>query len=259
MKNSEIVEYSKQIDLYLKGKLNRKAIDVLWISFLKNPVLYDYFETELHLKSLIQKSQKRKDLAEKIAAGRLKWRRRVVYFSVAAVMLYIAFIGFNQLFVQDSTTIDQIALSIIEPGEMVAGTILRSDENSAVLLEVELNRAIAEAFNQQYESSINRLNSLNHDLLTETQKIMVQLNLGILHFNNQEFGLAESYFQNVVDSGSVTATLEEQARWYLANSYLKSGRIDDARTEAAKVLLFEGKYQSKADEFLNKTKELNPM
>lgn len=259
MKNSEIVEYSKQIDAYLKGELDRDAIDTLWISFLRNPVLYDYFEIELHLKNMILKSQKKKEQAEWIVAGRLKWRRSVVYASVAAVLLYITFIGFNRIFVQDSTTIDQIALSIIEPGEMVAGSIFRSEENSGFGLVVELNRAIAEAFNQQYESSIYRLSSLKHDELTEKQVIMINLNLGILHFNIQEFEIAQSYFQNVVESGSVTTTYEEQARWYLANSYLKKGEIDNARSEAMKVSYFEGKYQTKADEFLLKTRDLNPI
>lgn len=255
MKNNEIVEYSKKIDSYLRGELDRKAIDLLWISFMKNPVLYEYFEIELHLKNVIKKTQKKKVTGVKVAGNRQSWQRKAVYALMAAVFLFVMFIGVQKLLLKEGTTMDHIALSKIEPGEMAAGAIFRSDENGEILLELELSRAVSEAFNHNYEAAMNRLYSLNHKKLSETQMVMIHLNLGILYFNSREYDKAEIRFLNVIESDGVAEIYEEQARWYLANTYLITGNIEEARTEARKVSLIEGRYQTKADQFLHKMEQ----
>ena len=42
----------QQIERYMKGKLNQKEFDVLWIGLLFSPEWYEYFEKELHLTAL---------------------------------------------------------------------------------------------------------------------------------------------------------------------------------------------------------------
>ena len=44
----------KQIERYIRGKLTPAEIDQLWIEFIKDPELYQYFITELHLVALIK-------------------------------------------------------------------------------------------------------------------------------------------------------------------------------------------------------------
>lgn len=43
------VKIQQQIESYIKGELQTNEIDQLWVSFLKSPEWFDYFETELHL------------------------------------------------------------------------------------------------------------------------------------------------------------------------------------------------------------------
>lgn len=45
------------IDAYLNHQLTRKEIDILWVRFLQNPAWFEYFEIDLHLRSVINKSQ----------------------------------------------------------------------------------------------------------------------------------------------------------------------------------------------------------
>ena len=45
----------QRIEKYIRGKLNQDEIDQLWVEFLKDPEWYSIFETDLHLRVLINK------------------------------------------------------------------------------------------------------------------------------------------------------------------------------------------------------------
>ena len=51
-------EMHKQIERYIKGKLTPDQIDELWIEFIKDPELYDYFNTYLHLIAIARSQNK---------------------------------------------------------------------------------------------------------------------------------------------------------------------------------------------------------
>jgi hypothetical protein len=44
----------RTIELYIMGKLNPDRVDELWVEFLKEPVLFEYFDTLLHLSLLLK-------------------------------------------------------------------------------------------------------------------------------------------------------------------------------------------------------------
>lgn len=252
MKNSEIIEYSRQIDSYLKGKLRRDEIDDLWLEFLKKPELYDYFEIELHLKNLILKNQS--DVLDR--KGSWVVERKLVYLAIVAAALFLVVIGLNHLIFNQTGSVEGFALSTIDPSEMVAANILRSDDQFANIAEVEMNRAIADAYNRKYEDSIERLHTLLQTGLNESQKVLVEMNLGILNYNLKEFETAEHHFLNVLNgSGWASTTYSERALWFLANNYLQLDRLFDARSSARKVADLEGNYQTEAEELLIRTEK----
>jgi len=45
-------EDQERIEKYVKGELSTDQIDELWIKFIQDPELYDYFNTYLHLIAL---------------------------------------------------------------------------------------------------------------------------------------------------------------------------------------------------------------
>lgn len=44
------ITIQNKIERYISGNLAEKEIDDLWVEFIKDPELYEYFETYLHLK-----------------------------------------------------------------------------------------------------------------------------------------------------------------------------------------------------------------
>jgi tetratricopeptide (TPR) repeat protein len=247
MKNNEIIEYSRKIDSYLNGRLGRDEIDELWLDFLKKPELYDYFEIELHLKNLILKNQR--DVLDK--KGNRSVERQVVYLVIVAAALFLVVFGLNHLIFNQAGSIERLAITSIDTNELVASNILRSDDQFTDLAEVEMNRAIADAYNQNYEDSITRLHTLLQTGLNESQKVIIEMNLGILNYNLKEFETAENHFLNVLNGSSWASEIySEQAWWYLANNFLQMNRLFEARRAARKVADFEGSYQPEAEELL---------
>lgn len=250
MNNSEIIEYSKQIDSYLKGRLQRDEIDALWLKFLKKPELFDYFEIELHLRNLILKNQRGVLYRDES----LMVDRKVKYLVIVAVAIFLVVFSWHHQINNQTGTVESFALSHIDPTEMVAANILRSDDQFSVLAEVEMNRAIADAYNHNYEASIERLHALLQTGLNDSQKVLIEMNLGILNYNLQKFEIAEHHFLNVLSgSGSAIVSYSEHAWWFLANNYLQLGRLNEARSAARNVVDFNGKYQSDAEELLYRT------
>jgi len=41
----------KKIEAYILGDMSDQEIDLLWIEFLRDPEWYDFFETELSIRS----------------------------------------------------------------------------------------------------------------------------------------------------------------------------------------------------------------
>ncbi len=263
MNNSDIIECSKQIDSYVKGKLGHDEIDALWLKFLKNPVLYEYFEIELHLRSLILKNQTEDILTDaghlrnKSLSRKRKRNRKLVYLAIAAAAAMVLIIfSLNQFLVSYSDTPDKIALPTIEANEMVAFNIHRSDDQVAFTIEIEMNWAIADAYNREYQMAKERLTSLLQVQINELQRVMIELNLGITNYNLRDYHAAEHNFLNVLHSQKwANEAFREKTWWYLANNYLKMGRVVEAREAAANAAGFGGQYQRKSQDILRKTEK----
>lgn len=50
------IEMQQAIENYILGKLTQQEIDQLWIKFLKAPEWFNYFLTEIHLRSVVMKT-----------------------------------------------------------------------------------------------------------------------------------------------------------------------------------------------------------
>lgn len=49
----------KRIEAYILGNLSENEIDLLWMAFIQDAELYQYFETELMLRSKVSQSGKK--------------------------------------------------------------------------------------------------------------------------------------------------------------------------------------------------------
>lgn len=247
MKNKEKIEISTKIDAYIRGNLSKREIDELWLLFLKNPSYYELFETELHLRNLIQKNRysggiiiRKKDRTTSIK----QW-----VMAIAATAIIVLTI---QIYLMDSTPgLDALALTSIPYNEMVAGNVERSDDDSIIRLETDLNRAMAVAYMLKEEDSLEMFRVLKDSVVNESQMIRIEFNMAILHYNRSEFELARDAFISVTNSEALDETYIEHAWWFLANTYLKMNDHEEAMEAILKVKLLDGKNSDLASTLLD--------
>lgn len=236
MKNKEAIEVSKQIDAYLRGKLSKREIDELWLLFLKTPKYYELFETELHLRNLIQKNRHAGGTIIRKRANKTRINQWVM--AAAATVIVVLTI---QFYVIDRTPdLDTLALTSISYNEMAAGNVVRSDDDHAINFESEMNRAAAAAHMLKKDESIEMFRELKRSVVNESQRGRIEFNMAILYYNSSEFELARDSFISVTNSDDVDEIYIERAWWFLANTYLKMNDQERAMEAVRKVKLLDG-------------------
>ena len=229
MKNKEAIEVSKRIDAYIRGKLSKSEIDELWLLFLKNPVYYELFETELHLKNLIQKHRYSGGLITPKSDG----YKKMIYWSLAAAATVIFILTFQYYFTDQNPELDYLALTSIVYHEMADGNTERSDDEHTTDVETDINRAVAVAYMLKEDESIELFRELMDSEVSESQRVRIQFNMAILYYNLSEYESARDSFISVTNSEAIDEIYLERAWWFLANTYLKLNN----QTEAMEAIL----------------------
>lgn len=246
-----MIEVSKQIDAYIRGNLSKREIDELWLQFLENPYYYQLFETELHLRNLIQKRWHSRGLI----IG--KWKRKIgmSYWitAVAATVFVVLSLYLNIL--DTAPALDTFAISTISYNEMAAGNVERTDDDYVKNIETDMNRAMAAAYMFKVTESIVMFNELKGFAVNESHRARIEFNLAILHYNRSEYELAKESFLTVINSNDIDEIYSERAWWFLANSYLKMNDQERAMKAILMVQLLNGKNREAASTLLNTLKK----
>ncbi len=82
-------------------------------------------------------------------------------------------------------------------------------------------------------------------------------NIGVLHYNSENYGKAESSFINALNNIQNDDILKEKTSWYLGNTYAKLGNFHQAHVILAKVINMNGIYEEKASDLLKKIDQHN--
>tara|TARA_R100001143_G_scaffold63267_1_gene69243 strand:- start:6188 stop:6952 length:765 start_codon:yes stop_codon:yes gene_type:complete len=247
MKNKEAIEVSKQIDAYIRGKLSTKEIDELWLLFLKNPNYYELFETELHLRNLIQKNRHAGGAIIEKRARKMRMYRWVV----AAAAMVIVVLTLQFYVIESTPGLDTLALNTISYSEMAAGNVDRSDEEYVINFETEFNRATAAAYMLKKDESIEMFIELKRSVINESQRGRIEFNLAILYYNSSEFELARDSFITVTNFEELDEIYIERAWWFLANTYLKLNDQENAIEAIRMVKLLDGNNREIATRLLD--------
>lgn len=253
MKDQEKIQQLQKIDLYIKGELSQDEIDELWKEFLKDPELYNWFETELHLQSLIKKRKKPSfsteeptpDSSQSILGANKVW----LYAAAAAIILAISlqFFTFEQI-----EPIPSLALSEIEQTNLIGSDVLRSEESRVADLDVAINDALATAYEGETAEAIDQFQDLLNESPNNQQRARIKMNLGILFYNSGEYESAQIHFKSITGNEAIEDYQQEKSWWFLGNTLLNLNQPRAAREAIFNAYSINGRYHSAALSLLKK-------
>lgn len=252
MKETEKIELLEKIDSYIKGRLSQEEIEDLWIEFLKYPDIFHYFETEVQIQDMI----KDRDIPESFQIDRVEEPKREAssykvwaYAAAAAVILALGL----QFFAiqQPGADTSRLALTEIELDEMIGSDIYRS-EDEILEFDMQINHAIAMAYNDSLDKAIKTFRELLEKDLNDRQLARAELNIGILLYNNGEYEEAKNHFERVIRLESVHESFIEKGWWLYGNALLNTGDVEGARDAVNLAYGMNGRFQKPALALLKK-------
>lgn len=254
MKEKEKIEILEKIDLYIRGKLTQEEIDELWKIFLQHPEYYDIFETEVHLKSLIDKGRKPQFSSEKndssnSTSATIHNYKGWLYAAAAAVILAL---GLQFFAIQQPDSIESFALAEIEQSHLIGADVLRSNSGETENLDVAINDALATAYEGETERAIGKFREILNQSPSDQQRARVEMNLGILLYNNGQFEIAKDHFESVTKIEGLEDHQSEKTWWFLGNTYLNLNQPREAREAIFNAYSMDGPFQSAALSLLKK-------
>lgn len=240
-----------QISRYINGELNDSDIERLWEEFLRDPELFEYFETELNLADLFQNKGYGSNTSESNIVGEPLYIRykKWIYSAAAAIILSL---GLQIFYMQDGDSLQSYALSEINTSEMMGADIYRAAPEDANSLDIEINQALSKALTDEIDESLRMFSELTTKRLSDEQKALVFLNLGILHYNKGDNEATVEQFNSVLNFENLPPFTEEKAWWFLGNAYLNVQDIERAREAVFETYTLNGKFEAQARALLIK-------
>jgi len=241
----------KQIARYINGELNDSEIDTLWEEFLRNPEMFEYFETELNLADLFRNKGYGSEISQSNLISEPKYvqYKKWIFASAAAILISL---GLQVFSVTDSDLISNYSLSEIPVTEMMGTDIYRAEIDDTNPLDIAINQALAKAFSNKSDESFYKFTELASQDLTDEQKTIVHLNLGILHYNRGEDQKSIEQFLSVLNIEELPRYTEEKAWWFMGNAYLNTQNVKRAREAVFSAYTMNGKFEAPALALLKK-------
>lgn len=246
--NSEIdLQFKEEVYLYLSGQLNQDEIDELWAEALEDGKKMNYLKTVANVKMFSGKNDLDTENDTHQNAGGYYLLHPKHYVAAALISVLIGVLAFISL----PTSNSSIAPKQINPIESVSIDYYRSGNSTSAVDDI-----IAEAVTTYNDGNIDEAYTLLNKHIEdgthgEEAKIALKLQLGKIHYNEEEYDKAQSLFTDIVTS-SETFNTKEKAMWFLANSYLQSSRVDseNALEVLEKISVMKGAHSRMAESML---------
>jgi len=251
-------EIYREITRYIDGDLSKEEVENLWAQFVDNPEYYKWFETELHLRDLAKKasesnihsihSDSEHDTPESF------WKSSTGWILAVAAAVLISF-GLQFFSTGDTIIYHPDSISQIDLNEMSGSDILRSEEDVSQTMDIEINRALASAYQDDPDGAIRKFRALLLQDPDPQQKARMELNLGILYYNMADYEQAKVFFESVAQTEAMNKFFTEKAWWFLGNAYLNLEMLEEAREAVNNAYTSGGRYVDPALSLLNKLDE----
>lgn len=230
----------QKIDDYVNGKLSAGEIEELWVEILDKPEYVEYISTLINVKDIMES---RKDSVS-------FWRKNRTWLgAIAALLAVVTIFGIIRFHTQN--LLDS-AVQKISSSELESPMATRSINEHFTKADSLLNQGYWEATNGNESKAVTYFNELALKSGNNADVAKAFFNLGILHYNSENYEKAESSFINALDHIKNDNILREKTTWYLGNTYIKLGELKQARQTLSKVYNMNGIYKEKASDLLNK-------
>lgn len=237
---------------FVDGNLTDSEVDELWAQLIGRPDDLDYLQTLAALKKMGDEGKfdhlydTEPNVIPLNAAreeSRLTFYERFKPYLVAASVLIIGFaILFNLL-----TSIQQPQTA--GPISMIEYEIERGVDNQTIL-ENYLQEAVSLAANGNLEAAFSQLDQASVLNLTAEQTIDLKMVRGAIQYNSQNYSDALLTFEGINTIEDIDRLSLEKSTWYLANTQLQLGMIDEAGNSMQEVIDLDGSFSRVAKQKL---------
>lgn len=244
MKNNQILR--DKVELFLDGKLNDSEKDELWAELLGSPEELEYMQTVATLKKMKRDSQL--ETADHLPTvvhpiqGVEKSNQAVSGFRKYLIAASLLVIGLAVLF-RVSTMID--LPGEFEPLSMIEFEIERSGEDPNKF-DRDLQYAISHSVSGDLESSLERLNNIDTDALSEEEMFDLVTVRGSIYFNMKLYEEAAEIFTEISEMDRLRPLEREKSLWYLANAQVQLNQYEKAIENIEEVINLDGAFSRPA-------------
>lgn len=256
MEDSRDLNLEKKIDAYIKGRLTKEEVEDLWIELLKRPDYIYRLETELSIKRIYE--QESKDAKEETAGAAVtsisqgplmkSWKWLAAAASVAILVIAINFLQSDS-----DKTLRELAVREINIVENLASPeVMRAQKVEVTSADSLLNLGYKAAISGDLEEAMKIYNEVVSTYQETPQAAMAYLNIGIIDYNAERYESASGAFEDAISRIANDPLVEEKAYWYLGNSFVNLGKLEQAREAIAKTYSMDGMYKKPALRMLEK-------
>ena len=232
---------------YVDGNLSESDTDRLWGELLGNPEALDYLQTLATLKKMgskgkfTEEEKTQSNLFHLVGHQTRKVAGQYKKYLAAASVLILGMAILFQVFNSVDPTTD------ISPIASIEYDIERSADDRTVF-ETHLQRSVSYSTAGNLDSAIDELNMAAEMDLSEEQSIDLLMVKGAIYYNAGQYSMAADNFKTISGVEGIDRQNLEKSLWYLANSQIHLGELDEARINIDKVIELDGAFSRVANQ-----------
>jgi tetratricopeptide (TPR) repeat protein len=228
-----------KIDAYIKGSLNEKQKEELWVEFAKNPDLLDQLELEVGVKKILADSAKKKSTTKVHTLPDWVW-----HASAAAVILLVALV---QLFRVDTPTeLEDFLVANIPSEQLETANGIRDSDVVITSADSLLNLGFAATSAGNDSKAIELFSEVITSYNEEPYASKAYLNIGILNYNAGSYEEAIISFEQASERAKENRMISEKAFWYLGNAYVNVGKLQKGLVAVGEAYQRDGVFRKPA-------------
>lgn len=251
---SRDLELEKQIDAYVKGKLDEEQAQKLWKQLLQRPDYIELLETELAVKSILEDSSSNSDKHASQESTVIYSLKKSWKWMAAAAAIALLVISINVLQVDTNQNIKELALNNLNYADHLSSAqIQRSQKTEITPSDSLLNKGFEAALSGEVSKAIKMYNKIIEKYGDKPAAVQAYLNKGIIQYNSGNYGDSITSFKAVIDKvNSQKRVVKEKAYWYLGNAYINIEKLNEARDAIHTTYGMDGIYRKPAFRLLRK-------